>query len=137
MDFVDSNILLYSVGRDEASSAKRNIARTLLSSENLVISVQVLGEFFTNAIRADKAALSDREAQLYSDAWTSTFQVASLATSTFRRALRIRSRFGLSYWDSLILASAKDSACTRLLTEDLNHGQDYDGVIAHNPFRTA
>ena len=40
-----------------------------------------------------------------------------------------------SYWDAAILASAKALGCQTLYTEDLNHGQDYDGVRAVNPFQ--
>lgn len=40
----------------------------------------------------------------------------------------------LSYWDAAILEAARTSECERLLSEDLNHGQDYDGVRVVNPF---
>jgi hypothetical protein len=32
-------------------------------------------------------------------------------------------------------AAARGSGATQLVTEDLNHGQDYGGVRAINPFR--
>ena len=44
-------------------------------------------------------------------------------------------RWKLSLWDALILAAARASGASELLTEDLNHGQDYGGVRAINPFR--
>ena len=39
-----------------------------------------------------------------------------------------------AYWDAAILAAAKAARCQQLLSEDLNHGQDYDGVVVVNPF---
>jgi len=40
----------------------------------------------------------------------------------------------LSFWDSLILIAATIGSCSTLLSEDLNDGQDVDGVKIHNPF---
>jgi len=48
--------------------------------------------------------------------------------------LDLHERFQLRYWDALIVATAKLSGCTRVLSEDLNAGQDYDGVTVVNPF---
>jgi len=47
---------------------------------------------------------------------------------------RLQDRFQLSFWDSLILAAAISSACNFLLTEDLQSGQELDGVTVLNPF---
>ena len=44
-------------------------------------------------------------------------------------------RWQVSFWDGLIVAAAKRSGATELLTEDLNHGQDYGGIRAVNPFK--
>jgi predicted nucleic acid-binding protein len=40
----------------------------------------------------------------------------------------------LNWWDSLIVAAARISECDYLLTEDLNHGQDLDGLRVIDPF---
>lgn len=44
---------------------------------------------------------------------------------------------GLSLWDALVVEAARASGCATLLTENLNHGQDHDGVMIHNPFLDA
>jgi predicted nucleic acid-binding protein len=49
-------------------------------------------------------------------------------------AIRIEERFGLSFWDALILQAAQSSGAGTLYTEDLNHGQRYGSVEAANPF---
>jgi predicted nucleic acid-binding protein len=43
-------------------------------------------------------------------------------------------RFGFSFWDALIVASARRLGCTTLLTEDLQDGQDLGGVTVTSPF---
>lgn len=49
----------------------------------------------------------------------------------------MRKRFSLSFWDALIVAAAQAAGCSHLLTEDLSHGQDLDGVRVVSPFRVA
>jgi predicted nucleic acid-binding protein len=48
----------------------------------------------------------------------------------------VEDRFGLSCWDALIVAAARIAGCEHLLTEDLQHGSELDGLRVVNPFRT-
>lgn len=57
--------------------------------------------------------------------------------SVIEAAGRVRKRFSLSFWDALIIAAAQAAGCSHLLTEDLSHGQDLDGVRVVSPFRMA
>jgi predicted nucleic acid-binding protein len=50
-------------------------------------------------------------------------------------ALEIKASHGLSYWDAAIVAAARALGCGELLTEDMSHGREIDGVIIINPFR--
>ena len=50
------------------------------------------------------------------------------------RAVDLKERFGISYWDAAILSAAKQLNCETVYSEDLNAGQDYDGVIVINRF---
>jgi predicted nucleic acid-binding protein len=50
-------------------------------------------------------------------------------------AWTVEDRFGLSYWDSLVVAAAQVVGASHLLTEDLQDGQDFDGVVVIDPFR--
>ena len=54
--------------------------------------------------------------------------------ATVETAWAIESRYGLSYWDCLIVSSAQQQGCEWLLTEDLQHNQQIDGVRILNPF---
>jgi len=57
--------------------------------------------------------------------------------STVLKALELRERFRLSYWDAAIIAAARDLGCHTIYSEDFSHGQDYDGVRVVNPFLPA
>lgn len=55
--------------------------------------------------------------------------------SRFLTAWSLQDRFHLSWWDALIVAAARSAGCSVLLTEDLQHGQDLDGLQVINPFQ--
>ena len=40
----------------------------------------------------------------------------------------------LSYWDALIVETARSARAEVLFTEDLQHGQEIDGLRVVNPF---
>ena len=48
--------------------------------------------------------------------------------------VQIRRRFQVSHWDASIIAAAVELGCTTLYSENLNHGQNYNGVRVMNPF---
>ncbi len=59
-----------------------------------------------------------------------------ISSEVLERAWFIESRYGLSWWDALIVSSAQSLGCHTLLTEDLQHEQNFDGLIVRSPFRT-
>ncbi len=63
------------------------------------------------------------------------FHVQDLTSGIMMAALDARQRFQLSYWDAAIIEASRAMGCTQVLSEDLNHGQDYAGVRVTNPFR--
>ncbi len=93
--------------------------------------MQVLQEFHVNFVRRGRTAAE--AATLITD--FSLWPVIDNTLPVFRLGLSLQARWHLSLWDAMILAAAQSSGARELLTEDLNHGQDYDGVRATNPFR--
>lgn len=134
MRFVDTNILLYSLDLDPAHAAKASTAAQILVTKDLVLSVQVLQEFYVQAThsRRPNALPHDVAVQLIQK-WL-RFRIQDNTLAVLQSALAIKSRFQTSYWDAAILAAAKVAGCKEVLSEDLNHGQDYGGVIVVNPF---
>lgn len=57
------------------------------------------------------------------------------SAALYQRALDVQSRWRFGFYDSLIVASALSANCTRLLTEDLQHGQRIEQLTVENPFR--
>ena len=60
--------------------------------------------------------------------------VIDIDSAMVRRAIATHSRYETSYWDSLIIAAAERAVCSTILSEDMNPGQSYHGILAVNPF---
>jgi predicted nucleic acid-binding protein len=133
--FIDTNILLYSISRDPAEASKRDIAVALLDTENIALSVQVLQEFYVQATRATRPdALAHEIAVGLVRTWL-RFKVQETTLPVMINALEIKVRHGLSYWDAAIVAAARALGCRELLSEDMSHGREVEGVTINNPFR--
>ena len=133
--FIDTNVLVYRY--DDSDPIKQVRAQELLKTgienETAVVSAQVLGEFFTTVTRKIQNPLSADDAQAAVDL-ISTLSVVALDLALVRRAISTQKRYGISYWDALIVVAAESAGCTRILSEDLNSGQAYNGIVVVNPF---
>jgi len=133
--FVDTNVLLYSISRDPSERRKAARAAEVLAVGDLALSVQVLQEFYVQATRASRPdPLTHEQAAALVESFT-RFVVVDVTIEIMLAAIASRERFQLSYWDAAILEAARAIGCDVLLSEDLNDGQDYDGVRVINPFR--
>jgi predicted nucleic acid-binding protein len=133
--FIDTNILLYSISRDPAEVSKRDIAVALLDADDIALSVQVLQEFYVQATRATRPdAVSHDIAVGLVRTWL-RFTVQEITLPVMIGALEIKAIYRLSYWDAAILAAARALGCRELLSEDMCHGREVEGVTITNPFR--
>ena len=133
--FVDTNVLLYSEdGADKAKQARAiEWLQALWTRRAGRVSTQVLNEFYVNATKKLKPAMPAGDARAEVRRYQ-RWQPWVLDHSTVETAWAVESRFGFSYWDSLIVAAAKAQGCRYLLTEDLQHEQTIDSVQILNPF---
>ena len=131
--FVDTNILVYAAEEKTPMDRKTRIARELLLQPGLHFSVQVLSEFIAAARHPQKLNLPQDRERRWTEGWLLR-PISALTTATFVQALAIHARFGISHWDSLIVASAIETDCKILYSEDLGHGQNYRDVRVVNPF---
>lgn len=130
--FVDTNVLLYSV--DPSEEIKRSIAIPLLDRPNLALSIQVLQEFYVQAIRPGKPwRMSAVDAAALVNSWR-RFPVQELTMAIFDGAMEIHQRHRFSYWDSAIIAAARALGCETLYSEDMSHGRSIEGLTIINPF---
>jgi len=132
--FLDTNILLYSIGSAPAEHAKKAAALKLLGRTDAGLSVQVLQEFYVQATRPTRAdCLSHELAAGLIHTWT-RFAVQPVTLEVLTAALDIKQRYQLSYWDSAIIAAAQALGCRELYTEDMAHGLVIGGLRLVNPF---
>ena len=134
MRFVDTNVLIYAVSADSEDLEKRIRALDLLNEDDLVISVQVLQEFYHQSTRATrKGAITHEQALNF---LTSIHHIAAnpMTVQIFHSAVAICHRYQLSYWDGAILAAAQSAGCDAVYSEDMSPTQDYGGIRIINPF---
>lgn len=132
--FVDTNILVYA--HDRAAGVKHEAARTLIErlwqERSGVVSTQVLQELYVTLRRKTRSALSPAEArQLLVDYLR--WEVVVNTAESILEAIEIEERFGLSFWDALVVHAATASGVETLYSEDLSHGQKYGSVRVRNP----
>lgn len=135
--FVDSNVLVYR--RDASEEAKQPRAARwvehLWRTRTGRLSLQVLQEFYQVVTRRLDPGLPVAEARREVRE-LSTWRPVPTDVELVSGAWEIEDRYGLSFWDALIVSAAQRAGCRRLLTEDLQTGQDLDGVLVVNPFET-
>ena len=119
MRFVDTNVLIYAISAPDEDNRKRTIALELLGEGDLAISVQVLGEFYTQATRRSRQGAITHEQALKFIESIGNFPVQPITLDVFRSATHISNRFGLAYWDSAILAAARAAGCDAVYSEDI------------------
>jgi predicted nucleic acid-binding protein len=133
--FVDTNVLVYLFDAD--SPEKQERARAILEIEGpsgrLVLSTQVLQEFFVSVTRKLKPPVPPSEAEAAARDLAALDVVEIEAPMVFRAISRSR-RHTLSLWDALIVEAALARGCTRLLSEDLQDGRRFGGLVVENPF---
>jgi predicted nucleic acid-binding protein len=133
--FLDTNILLYSISRDEAEAAKRERAAALLERDDGALSVQVLQEFYVQATRPSRPDPLPHDIAAGLIATWTRFRVQEITISILTSALQIKAAHGFSYWDSAIIAAARALGCRELYSEDMSHGREVEGIMIINPFR--
>lgn len=134
MRFVDTNVLLYAISSRPEEADKAQRAVELLAARDLALSVQVLQEFYVQATRQTADVRIEHDAAVDLIRTFRRFPVQDVTLEVLDLALEHRKRWQLSYWDAAILAAARVLGCDTLLTEDLQDGQDFDGVVVENPF---
>jgi len=132
--FVDTNVLLYAL--DEADRAKQEAARLwraeMWKSQRGRTSFQVLEEFYAKVMKKWPNAQDQARAEIRDLlAW----RPVKIDGAVIEQAWKIQDRYRFSFWDSLIVASAKAASCRYLLTQDLQDNQVVDGIRVVSPFK--
>ena len=117
---------------------KQTVARQVLAGDGgdvrIVISTQVLQEFYVTVTRKLGTPLSEREAEGAARDLAS-LDVVDVDLGMVFRAIAGARTHKISLWDALIVEAGQTRGCRRLLTEDLQHGQLFGNLRVENPFR--
>jgi len=127
--FFDTTVLVYILKKGDKKAA---IADRLLAAGG-ILSVQVLNEF-ANVARRKLAMKWEEIEEALTNICALCLPPASITVKTHATALKIAKRYGFQIYDSLILASALETRCAILYSEDLQHGQKIQSLTIQNPF---
>jgi predicted nucleic acid-binding protein len=134
--FIDTNILVYAYNSENPGKRKqaRKLLQNNLADKELVISVQVLNEYYASLSKTKYHIPHKKIVKFISDiARYST--VYDLQIKTVESALYLKEKYKYSWWDSLILASSLEAECETLYSEDMQDGQIIEKTLAiRNPF---
>ena len=134
LEFLDTNVLVYSY--DIADRGKQEIAQNLVRralTGDIVTSAQVLGEFAATLLHKVVPRVDPVELAAILDA-LGPIPIVATDADMVRRAVEVQGRYGLHFYDSMIIAAAERAGCERIWSEDLNSGQKYFGISVQNPF---
>jgi len=135
LQFVDTNVIVYAY--DDSTGEKHRRARALMSElwdgRKGCLSLQVLQEFYVNITRKVIHPLeADLAGQIVED--LSAWKVHTPGVRDVLEAIRLHRKYQISFWDAMILQSARQAGCQLIWSEDLSHEQVYEGIRVINPF---
>lgn len=132
--FVDSNILIYANDLDAGQKHQKaaDILESLWDLNLGVLSTQVLQEFYVNVTRKIARPLPRKSARAIVEAYS--VWCIDITPAELTAAFRIEEDARIGFWDALIVAAASKAGASRILSEDLNPGQQISGMRIENPF---
>lgn len=136
--FVDTNVLVYA--RDDLEPQKQPVAQGWLeylwNTGDGRTGIHVLNEFYVTVTRKVRQPMAEDAARA-EIAELAAWRPVGIDKDLIGAAWEIEDRYGFHFWDALVVAAAKAAGCDTLLTEDLQHGQDLDGLRVVSPFEEA
>ncbi len=133
-DFLDTNIFVYAY--DCTDPAKQHVAQDLVRravAGQILTSIQVLAEFAATLLHKLTPPLPGSDVITILDA-LSPIRAIPLDSEMVRRAVEARTRYGIHFYDGMILAAAERGGCARIWSEELSASQNYFGILVENPF---
>ncbi len=135
--FIDTNVYVYHLdGADpRKQTVAKDIVRSALRGEDACICYQVVQERLNVIGTKARLASTVEKSHAYLDAVLLPLLRVGASASLFRRALDVRARWQLSFYDAPIVAAALVAGCKHLLSEDLQHGLRIESLTIVDPFR--
>lgn len=132
--FLDANVIVYA--HDAGSPPKRERAMAVIEAERhrLVLSPQVMVEFYSTTTRKLPVTLSERDAEAAIRDLSALAAIVVPDREIVLEAMALSRKDRLPIWDALIVQCAIAGRCRRLLTEDMLHGRRFGDLVVENPF---
>lgn len=130
---LDSNILIYAEGAQD--EVKRDVAVSLVNRLGPgagLLPLQAAGE--TLRWLMSRGRLTRRDAVDRIKAWCERCMLLPMTSAAFDQALELIGANGFQVWDAVILSACAEARADVLLSEDMQHGFSWRGVIIVNPF---
>ena len=130
--FIDTNLWLYALIESDDQN-KSALARTLVKENEPIISSQVINEVCVNLLR--KANFNEAQISQLVESFYEKYTVIETNKPVLLAASHLRQKYSLSFWDSIIVASAMNAGSFILYSEDMQHGMIIEGQLqVINPF---
>jgi len=123
--FLDTNILIYIYSKTEAS--KSEICINAVNDNECYTSTQALNELCnicTKKWKIDKGVIDDAVDEI-----CSVLQINLINETIIKKALCLHYKYQYSYYDCLMLASALESGCNKIFSEDMQAGQVIENTL--------
>ena len=142
--FLDTNIFIYALTEPKEKNKKEDLSKRvvalklltkLFNESNIVVSVQVLNELHFNMIGKFKLD-NELVSQTIEKNVFAVVSIENLTVEIYTKAFQVRKKYHVSYWDSLVVASALESDCTTLYSEDMHDSLVIENrLTVINPFK--
>ena len=130
---LDANILIYAI--DSKAGEKHQKAIDIVDKaifQDCILTLQVLGEFYFATTRKGKMPMEKAEQQV--NDWQVLFPVVAATPECISDAMSLTRQHLVSFWDALLLITAKKNKVTHILSEDFKDGIILEEVTVINPF---
>jgi len=134
--FLDTNIFVYTFDQSAPAKARRalRLIRDAVDTQEGIVSYQVVQEFFHVALRRFSRPMSVADAERYLATVFRPLLAIHSSEELYQDSFRLANRYGLSWYDALIVAAALEGQCSVLYSEDLQTGQLLGSLRVINPF---
>ena len=133
--FLDTNIIIYAYSDDELQKQEKANAIIQEYDCQIIISTQVINELSNNLFKKFKLSAKAVEAVILE--LNDNFLIVDFDLHTQLKAIKIKERYKLQYYDSMILATALENGCNIIYSEDMQNGQVIENQLTIiNPFGT-
>jgi len=130
--FFDSNVWIYLLSDDDPAK-KEQAGRMLSEVKQKVVSWQVVNEVCANLLK--KKNKSESFVHVAINFICESCEVVDFSVPLLEIASELRSRHGVSFWDSLVVAAAHAAGCDTIVSEDMQDGRKFGRMVIRNIFQ--